>query len=110
MSIPITLLEAFGLYLIRTSALILGSPLLGSGTTSYRGALAWATVTTALGSLTALVVARELLAAFSGKGLVPIEVVSDPAFPAAVHKNQLGASTFQFSDLLGRLETGNPMN
>ena len=32
MSISITLLEAFGLYLVRTSALILGSPLLGSGT------------------------------------------------------------------------------
>jgi flagellar biosynthetic protein FliR len=32
MSISITLLEAFGLYLVRTSALILGSPLLGTGT------------------------------------------------------------------------------
>lgn len=32
MSISITLIEAFGLYLVRTSALILGSPLLGSGT------------------------------------------------------------------------------
>ncbi len=32
MSITVTLLEAFGLYLLRTSALILASPLLGSGT------------------------------------------------------------------------------
>ena len=58
--------------------------LLGSGTASYRPALLWATVTTALGSLTALVLARGLLAAFSGKGLVPPEVVADPVFPAAV--------------------------
>jgi PiT family inorganic phosphate transporter len=58
--------------------------LLGSGTVSYRGALIWATVTTGLGSLTALVVARQLLSAFSGKGLVPAHVVADPVFPAAV--------------------------
>ncbi len=58
--------------------------LLGSGTTSYRRALIWATITTALGSLTALVLARGLLAAFSGKGLVAPEVVADPVFPAAV--------------------------
>ena len=58
--------------------------LLGSGTTSYRGALIWATVTTGLGSVTALVVARQLLSAFSGAGLVPAHVVADPVFPAAV--------------------------
>ncbi len=32
MPISITIIEAFGLYLVRTSALILGSPLLGTGT------------------------------------------------------------------------------
>ncbi|MDA1091766.1 MAG: inorganic phosphate transporter [Acidobacteria bacterium] len=58
--------------------------LLGSGTASYRGALLWATVTTALGSLTALVLARGLLAAFAGNGLVPAAVVADPVFPTAV--------------------------
>ncbi|MDP6579124.1 MAG: anion permease [Vicinamibacterales bacterium] len=58
--------------------------LLGSGTTTYRRALLWATLTTALGSLTSLVLARGLLAAFSGKGLVPPEVVADPVFPTAV--------------------------
>jgi len=58
--------------------------LLGSGTASYRRALLWATVNTALGSLTALVLARGLLAAFAGKGLVPAEVVADPIFPTAV--------------------------
>ncbi len=44
----------------------------------------WATVTTALGSVTALVLAHGLLAAFSGKGLVSQEVVGDPDFAAAV--------------------------
>ncbi len=58
--------------------------LLGSGTAGYRGALAWAAVTTALGSLAALAAAGGLLASFSGKGLVPPEVTRDPAFPAAV--------------------------
>jgi len=58
--------------------------LLGSGTTAYRPALLWATVTTALGSATALVLGRELLRAFGGKGLVPPEVVGDPLFAAAV--------------------------
>ena len=58
--------------------------LLGSRTASYRLALLWGTVTTALGSVTALVLARGLLVAFSGKGLVPADVVADPAFPAAV--------------------------
>ena len=58
--------------------------LFGSGTTSYRRALLYAALTTALGSLTALVLARGLLAAFSGKGLVPAEVIADPSFPLAV--------------------------
>ena len=58
--------------------------LFGSNTTNYKRALLWATLTTALGSVVALVLARGLLAAFSGKGLVPPEVVSDPIFPAAV--------------------------
>jgi len=58
--------------------------LFGSGITSYRGALGWATVCTGLGSLLALVLAQELLAAFSGRGLVPDNVVADPRFPLAV--------------------------
>lgn len=58
--------------------------LMGSGTTSYRRALWWATATTGLGSITALVLAQSLLVAFSGKGLVPSEVVADPAFTGAV--------------------------
>ncbi|MEE9230824.1 MAG: inorganic phosphate transporter [Acidobacteriota bacterium] len=58
--------------------------LLGSATTSYRRALVWATITTLAGSMTALIVARGLLAAFSGKGLVPPQLVADPRFSMAV--------------------------
>lgn len=58
--------------------------LMGSGTASYRRALLWATVTTALGSGAALILASGLLTAFSGKGLVPTEVASDARFPGAV--------------------------
>ncbi len=58
--------------------------LFGSGTTNYRGALAWATVTTLLGSLTAVMLAGKLIKAFSGKGLVDATLVADPAYVAAV--------------------------
>lgn len=58
--------------------------LLGSGTTHYRKALLWAAVTTALGSLLALVWAKGLLVTFSGKGLVPDGVVSLKSFSVAV--------------------------
>ena len=58
--------------------------LYGSGTTSYRRALALATVTTFLGSLTALVIGRELLIAFSGKGLVPDALLQAGPFPVAI--------------------------
>jgi PiT family inorganic phosphate transporter len=57
--------------------------LLGSGTTSFRKALHFGTLSTALGSITALFLAKGLLAAFSGKGLVPAEIVTDPAFAGA---------------------------
>lgn len=58
--------------------------LYGSGTTSYRRALAWATVTTFLGSAVALWLAGSLLTRFSGKGLVPDATVADPRFAATV--------------------------
>lgn len=58
--------------------------LFGSGTARYRGSLVWATVTTLAGSAVALVLANGLLAAFSGKGLVPPGVIASPAFPASV--------------------------
>ena len=58
--------------------------LFGSGTTNYRRALLWATVTTMAGSVTALVLASSLVARFSGRGLVPDAVTGDAAFLTAV--------------------------
>ncbi len=63
--------------------------LFGSGTCSYRTALAWATVTTLAGSLLALVLAGGLVEVFKGKGLVPDAVTHQPAFLLAV---SLGAA------------------
>ena len=58
--------------------------LLGSKTATYPVALSWATVMTLAGSLTAVVFAQELLANFSGRGLVPDEITLNPAFSTAV--------------------------
>ncbi|MBI4398294.1 MAG: inorganic phosphate transporter [Candidatus Omnitrophica bacterium] len=58
--------------------------LFGSGTTDYRKALAWATVTTLAGSLAAFFLAAKLIKTFSGKGLVPDAFVSNPVFIASV--------------------------
>lgn len=58
--------------------------LFGSGTTGYRGALWWATVTTLAGSCAALFLSGRLVAAFSGKGLVPDELTQDSSFLLAV--------------------------
>jgi PiT family inorganic phosphate transporter len=63
--------------------------LFGSGTCTYRTALAWATVTTLAGSLLALLLARGLVDTFKGKGLVPDAVTTQPAFLLAV---SLGAA------------------
>ncbi len=58
--------------------------LFGSRTTDYKKALAWATVTTFAGSLTAIWLSQGLIKAFSGKGLVPAALTSQPAFLLAV--------------------------
>lgn len=58
--------------------------LYGSGITSYRRALAWATVTTGAGSIAAMFLAVELLKRFSGKGLVPDALTASPVFLLAV--------------------------
>jgi len=58
--------------------------LFGSGTTDYRRALIWATATTMLGSIAALVLAGELIQSFGGKGLVDASVTANPQFAAAV--------------------------
>jgi len=58
--------------------------LLGSGTTDYRRALAWATATTFLGSLAAMLLAGNLFKNFSGKGLVEESLVASADYTAAV--------------------------
>lgn len=67
--------------------------LFGSGTTDYKRALGWATVTTLAGSLLALVLAHGLVDTFKGKGLVPDAVTSEPRFLLAV---SLGAAATVF--------------
>ncbi|MGE0267911.1 MAG: anion permease [Candidatus Omnitrophota bacterium] len=63
--------------------------LFGSGTTDYKKALTWATVTTLAGSITAFFFATNLVKTFSGKGLVPDALIATPEFLLAV---ALGAS------------------
>lgn len=58
--------------------------LFGSGTTGYWTAVKWATVTTAAGCLTAIWGSGSLLSAFTGKGLVPVDLAADPRFVLAV--------------------------
>lgn len=54
--------------------------LFGSGASNYKRALYWATLTTFLGSLAALFLSKELVVAFSGKGLVSDSIVQMPLF------------------------------
>ena len=58
--------------------------LYGSRTTSYRTAIAWATVTTLAGSISAIFLAQGLLRVFYGKGLVPDRLAGSEYFPLAV--------------------------
>jgi len=58
--------------------------LYGSRTLSRRTALIWGTITTLAGSITAAWLATELMALFSGKGLVPNALVSNPSFTLSV--------------------------
>ena len=58
--------------------------LFGSGTANYRRALLWATLTTFLGSITAVFLAGTLLKNFTGKGLVDEALVSSVAYGSAV--------------------------
>jgi len=67
--------------------------LYGSGTTSLRRALAWGTMTTFAGSISAAMLARDLIARFGGRGLVPDAVTQSPSFVAAV---AIGASATSF--------------
>ncbi len=58
--------------------------LFGSKTTGYRTAIWWATVTTFAGSICAIFFAQTLLKKFSGKGLVPDQIVGSEHFLLAV--------------------------
>jgi len=58
--------------------------LFGSGTTNYRLALSWATLTTLAGSICALFLAQTLMVKFSGKGLAPDALIQSLPFMIAV--------------------------
>ncbi len=58
--------------------------LLGSKTASYKVALLWATLTTFSGSLAAFFLAQKLMIHFSGKGLVPDQILQLSSFSVSV--------------------------
>ncbi|MBC8767453.1 inorganic phosphate transporter [Arenibacter sp. BSSL-BM3] len=58
--------------------------LFGSGTTNYSRAINWATLTTFLGSVTAIFLASSLVKNFSGKGLVPDALIQTPEFAVSI--------------------------
>ena len=58
--------------------------LFGSGTTNYKKAINWATITTFAGSVAAIFFANELVKNFSGKGLVPDELIALPIFAISI--------------------------
>lgn len=73
--------------------------LYGSGTLSFRSALSWATVTTLAGSLLSIALAGSLARSFSGKGLVPPELLQSSSLLIAVAS--AGAITIFLATLLG---------
>lgn len=64
----------------------------GSGTTSYTRALAWGTVSTLAGALTAVALSERLLHAFTGAGLVADALVGSPGFVTAVALGAAGTA------------------
>ncbi len=58
--------------------------LFGSRTCSYKTAIAWATVTTFAGSISAIFLAQSLLKKFSAKGIVPDHLAGSEYFVLAV--------------------------
>ena len=58
--------------------------LFGSGTTDYRKALWWATITTFTGSVAAFFLAAKLVSIFQGNGLLPAHLTQSEPFIAAV--------------------------
>ncbi len=54
--------------------------LFGSGTTEYKMAIGWATITTFAGSIAAIFYADKLVKSFSGRNLVPDSIAGSPGF------------------------------
>jgi PiT family inorganic phosphate transporter len=71
--------------------------LFGSRTCSYKTAISWATITTGAGSIAAIFLAQSLLKKFSGKGLIPDALTTQPAFLLAV---ALGAGATVIADTM----------
>jgi len=73
--------------------------LYGSDTADYKKALIWATVTTAAGCVVSVIFAEKFVLAFSGKGLIPQEILGTEPLLIAV---ELGsAATIFLASLLG---------
>jgi inorganic phosphate transporter, PiT family len=73
--------------------------LYGSGTTSFKKSLLWATATTVAGSIISVLIAGKLVAVFSGKGLVPASLLGTPQLLIAV--GGAGAITILLATRLG---------
>jgi PiT family inorganic phosphate transporter len=58
--------------------------LFGSRTTGYRTAIWWATATTFAGSIASMMLAQTLLTKFSGRGIVPDQIVGSESFVLAL--------------------------
>ncbi|WBX71011.1 inorganic phosphate transporter [Tenacibaculum retecalamus] len=77
--------------------------LFGAGITNYKKAINWATITTFSGAVAAIFLAEELVKNFSGKGLVPNELIQTPIFAIAI---ALGAAITVF----GATKIGMPIS
>ena len=73
--------------------------LYGSGTLSYRSALAWATVTTAAGCLVSVAIAGAIVTSFSGRGIVPVAI--EGTAPLLLSVAGAAAATKFIATLLG---------
>ena len=73
--------------------------LYGSGTLTFRSALSWATAATLAGSVLSIALAGSLAKTFSGKGLVPSELLQGSSLLIAVAS--AGAVTILLATVLG---------
>ncbi len=73
--------------------------LYGSGTLTFRSALGWATLATLAGSVLSIALAGSLAKSFSGKGLVPPDILQSGSLLIAVAS--AGAITIFLATILG---------